>query len=152
MAEIREIITEEDPLLHQDAAEVHRFNSSLHTLLDDMKATMYQANGVGLAAPQVGISKRVIVVDDGENGFIEMVNPVITHREGAAEATEYCLSVPDRGGRVIRATKIKVEAQDRFGNPFSVRASGLLARIFQHEIDHLDGKLFTDVMIAEVRD
>ncbi|MBQ6808499.1 MAG: peptide deformylase [Firmicutes bacterium] len=152
MAEIREIITEEDPLLHQEAMEVRRFNSSLHSLLDDMKVTMYKANGVGLAAPQVGISKRVIVVDDGENGFFEMVNPVITQRDGSAIATEYCLSVPDRGGRVQRSTKIKVKAQDRFGNPFQLSASGMLARIFQHEIDHLEGKLFTDVMLEEVRD
>lgn len=152
MAEIREIITEEDPLLHQEAMEVRRFNNVLHTLLDDMKVTMYKANGVGLAAPQVGISKRIIVVDDGENGFFEMVNPVITQRSGSDEAVEYCLSVPDRGGRVIRSTKVKVQAQDRFGNPFQVSASGLLARILQHEIDHLEGKLFTDVMIEEVWD
>jgi len=92
------------------------------------------------------------VVDDGENGFFEMVNPVITQRDGSAIATEYCLSVPDRGGRVQRSTKIKVKAQDRFGNPFQLSASGMLARIFQHEIDHLEGKLFTDVMLEEVRD
>ncbi len=152
MAELCEIVLEGDPLLHQQAAEVRRFNANLHNLLDNMKATMYHADGVGLAAPQVGISKRIIVVDDGENGFMELVNPEIIQRDGAEEGTEFCLSVPGRGGRVIRATKVKVRAQDRFGNPFQVSAKGLLARIFQHEIDHLDGKLFTDVMVAEVRD
>ncbi len=150
MAEYRNIITEEDPLLHQPAATVVRFNGSLHKLLDDMRVTLYKADGVGLAAPQVGISKRVIVVDDGETGFIEMVNPVITERSGAKDGVEFCLSVPGRGGHVTRATKVTVRYQDRNGNPFSVTATDLKARIFQHEIDHLDGRLFTDIMTAEV--
>jgi len=149
---LREIVVQGADCLKKVCHPVTEFNARLHGLLDDMKVTMYKANGVGLAAPQVGISKRVIVVDDGENGFFEMVNPVITQRDGSAIATEYCLSVPDRGGRVQRSTKIKVKAQDRFGNPFQLSASGMLARIFQHEIDHLEGKLFTDVMLEEVRD
>ncbi len=152
MAEIRTIVKEGDPILHQQAQVVRRFNDSLHRLLDDMMETMHQAEGCGLAAPQVGISKRVIVVDDGEHPPMEMVNPVIVRHSGAVEAVEYCLSVPDRGGKVIRAQQITVEYQDRNGNPCQAEYSDFYARIFQHEIDHLDGKLFTDVMIEEVRD
>lgn len=151
MANIRKIVTEEDPQLHQPSVEVRRFNDSLHRLLDDMRATMYQANGCGLAAPQVGVNKRIIVVDDGENGFFELVNPRIIAAGGATEGVEFCLSVPDRGGRVRRAKDIRIEAQDRFGGPVTVRASDFHARVFQHEIDHLDGVLFTDVMSEEVR-
>ena len=130
MAEIRKIITEEDPLLREQSVEVHRFGSSLHKLLDDMKVTMYHADGVGLAAPQVGILKQVVVIDDREHDYIELVNPVITEMKGSIQSTEFCLSVPDRGGRVKRARQ--------------------LAIIFQHEIDHLHGILFTDVMSEEV--
>ena len=140
MAEIRTIITEEDPLLHEKSVEVRRFGSALHKLLDDMKITMYHADGVGLAAPQVGILKNV-----------ELVNPRIVDKSGSIVSTEFCLSVPDRGGKVKRAKNIKVEAQDRFGNPFTVKVSGQEAIIYQHEIDHLSGILFTDVMFAEVR-
>lgn len=151
MAEIRTIITEEDPLLHEKSVEVRRFGSALHKLLDDMKITMYHADGVGLAAPQVGILKNVVVIDDREHGFIELVNPRIVDKSGSIVSTEFCLSVPDRGGKVKRAKSIKVEAQDRFGNPFTVKVSGQEAIIYQHEIDHLSGILFTDVMFAEVR-
>lgn len=150
MAQFRTIITDEDPLLHEKSVEVKRFEGSLHKLIDDMKVTMYQANGVGLAAPQVGILKKVIVVDDQEHEYLELVNPRIIDCSGELESTEFCLSVPDRGGKVIRADKLTVEAQDRFGNPFTYNVSGQLAIIFQHEIDHLHGILFTDIMIREI--
>lgn len=150
MADLRNIITEEDPLLHQPCQEVRRFNDSLHQLLDDMKYTMYEANGVGLAAPQVGVAKRVIVVDDRENGFMELVNPRILRMKGREEGVEFCLSVPERGGLVDRATEVRIAAQDRQGGPVELIAKGYLARVFQHEIDHLEGRLFTDVMIREV--
>ena len=150
MAEIRKIVTEEDPLLREQSVEVHRFGSSLHKLLDDMKVTMYHADGVGLAAPQVGILKQVVVIDDREHDYIELVNPIITERKGSIESTEFCLSVPNRGGRVKRAKHIKVTAQDRHGGTFNYTVSGQLAIIFQHEIDHLHGVLFTDIMSEEV--
>lgn len=152
MVEFRRIITEEDPILRQQSVEVRRFSDALHRLINDMKATMYHESGVGLAAPQIGINKRVVVIDDRESGYIELVNPEIIEAKGMDEAVEYCLSVPNRGGRVRRATQIKVKAQDRFGTPFSISVSGLRARIFQHEIDHLHGRLFTDIMLEEVRD
>ena len=151
MAEIRTIVTEEDPLLHEKSVEVQRFGTVLHKLLDDMKVTMYEADGVGLAAPQVGILKQAVVIDDREHGYIELINPRIVERKGSIVSTEFCLSVPDRGGKVNRARHIRVEAQDRFGNPFSVSVSGQEAIIYQHEIDHLQGVLFTDIMTAEVR-
>lgn len=152
MAKIRKVVKEGDPILRQPCVQVQRFNSTLHDLLDDMKETMYSENGVGLAAPQIGISKRIIVVDDRENGFYEMINPRIVQSKGAVEGIEFCLSVPDRGGRVIRATDVVVEYQDRDANTHQLEASDYFARIFQHEIDHLEGKLFVDVMIAEVRE
>lgn len=150
MAEVRKIITDKDPLLHQKSEVVQRFGATLHKLLDDMKATMYAADGVGLAAPQVGILKQVVVIDDRENEFIELVNPKIVKSSGIIESTEFCLSVPDCGGRVRRANKITVEAQDRDGKPFSVEATGQTAIIFQHEIDHLHGILFTDIMSERI--
>ena len=153
MSEIREIVMEGDPLLRQQSQEVRRFGSALHRLLDDMKATMYHANGCGLAAPQVGVSKRLIVVDDfDELGFMELVNPVIVQAEGRTEAVEHCLSVADRGGLMIRAEKIRVTYQNRDGEARELSAEGQMARILQHEIDHLDGKLFVDVMVEEVPD
>ena len=153
MAEIREIIKLGDPLLRQKAATVQRFNESLAKLLDDMAATMYAANGVGLAAPQIGISKCVAVVDDAEaSGLLELINPQITERSGHETAIEYCLSVPEIGGEVVRAATIVVEAQNRFGEPFRLEADGWLARILQHEIDHLNGTVFIDIMEREVHD
>lgn len=152
MADLRRIIMEDDPMLHLGSVEVKRFGSTLHKLLDDMKETMYHADGVGLAAPQVGINKQIIVVDDRENGFYEMVNPHIVQESGVELGVEFCLSVPGRGGKVPRATEITVEYQDRYGAPHTLEASGFFARVFQHEIDHLNGILFTDVMIEEVRE
>lgn len=150
MAEVRRIITDEDPLLREQSVTVRRFGASLHKLLDDMKVTMYKADGVGLAAPQVGILKQVVVIDDHEHGCIELVNPVITEKKSVIQSTEACLSVPDRAGKVRRARHIKVTAQDRNGQPIHYNVSGQLAIIFQHEIDHLHGILFTDIMYQEV--
>ena len=152
MADLRKIVTEEDPQLHQPSVEVLRFGESLHRLLEDMRETLYQENGVGLAAPQIGINKQIVVVDDRENGFFELVNPKVVEHSGRAEGVEYCLSVPGRGGLVARFTHVKIQAQDRFGKPVAIEADGFLARIFQHEIDHLDGILFTDVMLEEIVD
>ncbi|PWW06212.1 peptide deformylase [Paenibacillus cellulosilyticus] len=143
---IRIIVKDPDPVLREVAKEVTKFTPNLHKLLTDMAATMYDAEGVGLAAPQVGISKRVIVVDVGdERGLIEMVNPVITHSEGDQYGPEGCLSIPNLNGDVSRFNRVVVAGQDRNGNPFEVDAVGYLARAFQHEIDHLNGILFTDI-------
>ena len=151
MAAIREIIKLGDPLLRQQAAQVRRFGPRLNRLLDDMACTMYASKGCGLAAPQIGISKCLVVIDDGQ-GLIELVNPHIRQAEGEASDVEYCLSVPEIGGEVKRAERITVEAQDRNGVTHTYEAEGWLARIFQHEIDHLHGRLFVDVMIREVLD
>lgn len=153
MAEVREIIKLGDSILKQQAMPVKRFNDQLGTLLDDMAATMYAAGGVGLAAPQIGVSKCVVVIDEGAGaGLMELVNPVIVAKSGRETAVEYCLSVPERGGEVVRATKVTVTYQDRHGQHCQTQAEGWLARIIQHEIDHLHGITFVDIMIREVRD
>lgn len=143
---IRIIVKDPDPVLRERAIQVTKFNSNLHKLLNDMAETMYDAEGVGLAAPQVGISKRVIVVDVGDdNGLIEMVNPEIVEQEGEQVGPEGCLSIPNLNGDVRRFQRIKVNGFDRSGQPFTLEASDYLARAFQHEIDHLNGVLFTDI-------
>ncbi|MHA7963646.1 peptide deformylase [Paenibacillus sp. CAU 1782] len=143
---IRLIVKDPDPVLREVAKEVTKFNANLKKLLKDMAETMYDAEGVGLAAPQVGISKRVIVVDVGDdNGLVEMVNPVIVSQEGEQFGPEGCLSIPNLNGDVRRSDNIVVQGQDSEGNTFSVNASGFFARAFQHEIDHLNGILFTDL-------
>jgi len=143
---IRLIVKDPDPVLRERAKEVTKFNANLHKLLRDMADTMYDARGVGLAAPQIGILKRVIVVDVGdEHGLIEMVNPEIVEREGEQIGPEGCLSIPGLNGIVRRAQRVVVKGQDRNGNPFTVDAEGYLARAFQHEVDHLNGVLFTDI-------
>lgn len=143
---IRLIVKEPDPVLREVAKEVTKFNANLKKLLKDMAETMYDAEGVGLAAPQIGISKRVIVVDVGdENGLVEMVNPVIVEREGEQLGPEGCLSIPNLNGDVRRAERIVVQGQDSDGHTFTVNATGFFARAFQHEIDHLNGILFTDL-------
>ncbi|MEK3884413.1 peptide deformylase [Paenibacillus sp. PL2-23] len=143
---IRLIVKDPDPVLREVAKEVTKFNDNLKKLLRDMAETMYDADGVGLAAPQIGISKRVIVVDVGdENGLVEMVNPVIVEQEGEQLGPEGCLSIPNLNGEVLRAERIVVEGQNSDGDKFTVTASGFFARAFQHEIDHLNGILFTDL-------
>ena len=132
-----------DPVLKEKAKPVDKITKTVRLLLDNMAQTMLNADGVGLAAPQVGVSLRVIVVDVGE-GLIELINPVIVASEGCETGTEGCLSVPGMYGEVERYTTVTVQGLDRQGNPVSVQGSGLLARALQHEIDHLDGILFVE--------
>ena len=147
---LRNILTEENPALRKVCRPYTEFNDRLHGLLDDMKETLSQANGVGLAAPQVGILRRACIVmetnvPEGESEyFIELVNPEIIERSGEQEGGEGCLSLPEQYGIVKRPEHVRVRAQDRDGNFFEVEGDGLTARCFCHEIDHLDGVLFTD--------
>lgn len=142
---IRVIVKHPDPILREKALEVRRINSNIVKLLNDMKETMYAAEGVGLAAPQVGISKRVAVIDAGdEQGLIELINPEIISKSGEQLGPEGCLSFPGLMGDVRRAMICKVRALNRNGETFEIEGEGLLARALQHEIDHLNGVLFTD--------
>lgn len=143
---IRNVVKEGDDVLRKTARPVIEFGPRLHTLLDDMSETMYATNGVGLAANQVGILRRVVVIDVGE-GLIELVNPEIVKKSGNQQEVEGCLSSPGEYGITSRPMKVKVEAFDRFGNPVSYEGEGLLARAFCHELDHLDGVLFKDNVI-----
>lgn len=142
---IRKIMTVKEPCLHKVCRPVEKFDGKLHKLLDDMKETLLDANGVGLAAPQVGILRRVVVVDTGEE-MLELVNPVLLETSGEQEGAEGCLSVPGKYGLVKRPMVAKVRAQDRDGNWFEVEGEELIARCFCHEIDHLDGIVYTEVM------
>jgi len=132
-----------EDILREKAKEVPKITPNIHKLLDNMAETMYQANGVGLAAPQIGVSKRVIVIDAGE-GLIELINPVILKQSGEETDKEACLSIPNVSGDVKRAKEVLVQALNREGELLEYEAKGLLARIFQHEIDHLEGILFVD--------
>ena len=140
---ILNIVTSEDEVLRKKCRPVDKITPRTLTLLDDMLDTMRAANGVGLAAPQVGILRRIVIVDIGE-GLIEMINPEIIATEGEQEGEEGCLSVPDEVGIVKRPNIVTVQATDRNGKPFTIRGEGLLARAFCHEIDHLDGILYID--------
>lgn len=143
---IRIIVLEPDEVLHKRAKEVTKITPNVQKLLDDMADTMYDAEGVGLAAPQIGILKRLIVVDAGDDhGLIKMINPEIVAEEGEQFGPEGCLSIPGINGDVRRAEQVTVKGLDRSGKEITVTATGLLSRAFQHEIDHLDGILFTDV-------
>lgn len=140
---IRNIITEEDPFLHKKCRPVEKFDKRLWTLLDDMADTLREANGVGLAAIQVGVLRRAVVIDVGDgNGIRELINPVILEKEGEQECVEGCLSIPGKWGMTKRPQRVKVRAQDRNGKFFEYEAEGLLATASCHEIDHLDGILF----------
>lgn len=143
---LREIRKKGDDILYKQCKEVKEFDKKLEILLDDMYDTMQKNDGVGLAAPQVGILKRCVVIDVGE-GKIELVNPKITHQEGSQTGQEGCLSVPGVWGEVERPQKVTVEAYDRYGKKFEMTGEELLARAFCHEIEHLDGKLFLDKVI-----
>ena len=145
---IRNIVTEGDSILRKTCRSVLNFDERLAQLLDDMKETMYKAEGVGLAAPQVGILRRVCVVDVGD-GIIELVNPVIESQEGVQEGSEGCHSLPGKSAVVRRPMKVTVRAQDRNGNTFTVTGDGLKARAFCHEIDHLNGILYVDKAIRK---
>lgn len=132
-----------DPVLRDVAKPVERIDKKLQRLLKDMAETMYAADGVGLAAPQVGVSKRVVVIDVGD-GLYELINPVIVKKEGSVLGSEGCLSVPDYEGEVERAEFVECEFTDKTGQRMLLSASGLLAVCIQHELDHLDGVLFID--------
>lgn len=140
---LRKIMIEGEPVLTKVSRPVTAFDSKLHTLLDDMKQTLEDAGGVGLAAPQVGILRRVVVVDTGEE-MLELVNPEILETSGEQNGPEGCLSVPGRYGMVKRPNQVRVRAQDRDGNWFEVEGEGLMARCFCHECEHLDGHLYTE--------
>ncbi|MFQ5936495.1 MAG: peptide deformylase [Acidiferrobacterales bacterium] len=137
-----------DPRLRRKAQAVERVDEGIRTLIDDMAETLYQAPGIGLAAPQVDVLKRVIVIDISEtkNDLHVFVNPEIVKREGQQTLEEGCLSVPGFYDNVTRAEKVRVCALDRNGKPFELEVSGLLATCVQHEIDHLEGKLFVDYL------
>lgn len=143
---IRNVVKEGDDVLRKQARPVIEFNKRLHVLLDDMAETMYATNGVGLAANQVGVLRRVVVIDIGE-GLIELINPEIVEQSGNQEEVEGCLSSPGEYGITKRPMRVKVEAFDRFGNEVSYEGEGLLARAICHETDHLDGVLFKDKVI-----
>jgi peptide deformylase len=146
--EIRQI---GDAVLRKKAAPVKRISKNIRTLIKDMAETMYAADGAGLAAPQVGVPKRICVVDAGE-GLIVLINPVITRQEGEVLAVEGCLSIPGKAGLVKRSEKITVEALDENGRRLWVDADGLLGRACQHEMDHLDGVLYVDIADKVVED
>lgn len=143
---IRNIRVDDDPILRKKSREVTEFNDRLFDLLDDMKETMYHSGGVGLAGPQVGVLKRVVVMDVSEdrNEYIELINPEITYEEGAQTGNEGCLSLPGLFGVVTRPNIVKVKAQNRDGKWCLYKGEELKARCFCHEIDHLDGILYKD--------
>ena len=142
---IRKILTDKDPALHKVCRNVEKFDWRLHKLLDDMADTLAEANGVGLAAPQVGILRRVVIVDTGDE-ILELVNPTLVETDGEQEGAEGCLSVPGKYGLVKRPYYAKVRAQDRYGEWYEAEAEELIARCFCHELDHLDGIVYTQVM------
>ncbi len=142
---LRKILTDKEPALHKVCKPVVNFDAKLFKLLDDMKETLQDANGVGLAAPQVGILRRVVLVDTGEE-VLELVNPELLETDGEQEGAEGCLSVPGKYGLVKRPYYAKVRAQDRHGEWFECEGEGLIARCFCHELDHLDGIVYTEVM------
>ena len=142
---LRKILTDKEPSLHKVCRPVEKFDGKLHKLLDDMAETLAEANGVGLAAPQVGILRRVVIVDTGEE-ILELVNPELLETDGEQEGAEGCLSVPGKYGLVKRPYYAKVRAQDRDGEWFEAEGEELIARCFCHELDHLDGIVYTEVM------
>lgn len=139
-----EVKTAGNPVLKEVCAPVEKIDRRLRRTLDDMAETMYARDGVGIAAPQVGLSIRAVVIDVDKKRY-ELINPEITFREGSVVDTEGCLSVPDIYGEVERSERVRVEYLNRYGKPQSLEADGLLARCIQHELDHLDGQLFIDI-------
>lgn len=140
---LRNIREDGDAVLRKKSRKVDKIDSKIITLLDDMVETMNHADGVGLAAPQIGILKRVVVIDVGD-GVIELINPEILEVSGKQTDDEGCLSVPGKYGKVTRPDNVKVRAFNRNGEQFEIEGKGLLARAFCHELDHLEGILFTD--------
>ena len=141
---LRNILTEGNPSLYKKSRPVVKFDDRLHLLLDDMKETLLNAEGVGLAAPQVGILRRLFLVDTGEE-ILECINPEIVETSGEQVGLEGCLSVPGKYGVVKRPNVVKIRAQDRNGEWFEAEGEGLIARCFCHEYAHLDGQLYTEV-------
>jgi peptide deformylase len=148
---IRKIVTEKDEILYKQCRPVVKFDEKLWQLLDDMADTMYKADGVGLAGPQVGVLRQVVVIDVGE-GKLEVINPTISNTSGAIRETEGCLSVPGRYGYVTRPEKCTLTAQDRYGNTYVKELSGMFCRCACHETDHLKGHLFTELVEEWVED
>ena len=142
---LRKILTAQEPALHKVCKPVTVFDQKLHMLLDDMRETLIDSGGVGLAAPQVGILRRVVLVDTGEE-IVELVNPTLVETSGEQEGAEGCLSVPGKYGLVKRPYYAKVRAQDRNGEWFEAEGEELIGRCFCHELDHLDGIIYTQVM------
>ena len=148
---IRNIRINEDQILRKKTKEVDSINERINILLDDMADTMYKFNGIGLAAPQIGILKRIFIIDIGD-GLIEFINPKIISQKGEQKKIEGCLSLPDLLGEVIRPEKIKIEALNRNGEIFTIVGEELMARVLSHEFDHLLGTLFKDKAIRFVDD
>ena len=146
---LRKMVYIEDELLRKKSRPVEKFDEKLHKLLDDMAETMYHTNGVGLAAPQVAVLRRVGVMDCGD-GLIEMINPEVYETEGEQDGPEGCLSVPGRRGMVKRPMKVRARFQDREGEWYEIEADELLARCIMHETDHLKGQLYVDIMSREI--
>ena len=142
---LRKILTVSEPALHKVCKPMVNFDNRLFRLLEDMRETLIDSGGVGLAAPQVGILRRVVLVDTGEE-ILELINPTLVAVDGEQVGAEGCLSVPGKYGLVKRPYWAKVRAQDRNGNWFEVEGEELIARCFCHELDHLDGIIYTDVM------
>lgn len=141
---LRKILTSKDPVLKKVSHPVTSFDEKLHVLIDDMRETLKDSGGVGLAAPQIGILRRVVLVINSEEEMLELVNPEIIFTEGEQTGLEGCLSVPGMYGEVTRPYRVRVKAQDRNGNVFEVEDVDLTARCFCHECEHLDGHLFTE--------
>ena len=141
---LRKIFTKGDPVLGKVCHPVTKFDKKLHDLLDDMRETLSDAQGFGLAAPQIGILRRVVLVTASDDTVLELVNPEIIFTEGEQTGMEGCLSVPGLYGEVTRPSRVRVRAQDRDGNTFEVEDIGMTARCFCHECEHLDGHLFTE--------
>ena len=141
---LRTILTQGDATLNKISRPVEKFDEKLHVLLDDMKETLAHANGAGLAAPQIGILRRVVLVVDADDEVLELINPTLIYTEGEQTDLEGCLSVPGKYGFVTRPYKARVRAQDRYGNTFEVDGEEIVARCFCHELEHLDGHLFTE--------
>lgn len=143
---IRNILKDGDEILRKKSREVTEINDNILILLDDMADTMYKANGAGLAAPQVGVLRRVVVIDIGE-GLVELINPVIKEQTGQQTTIEGCLSIPGIWGEVERPARVVVEALNRKGEKITIESEGFMAQAVCHEVDHLDGILFTDKVI-----
>ena len=141
---LRNILTEEDPTLRKVSRKVIKFDKRLHILIDDMRETLQDAGGVGLAAPQVGVLRRVVIVENEDGELLELVNPEIVEMDGMQDGVEGCLSLPGKWGLVKRPNYVRIRAQDRYGNSFETEGWEITARCFCHETEHLDGHLYTD--------